>query len=43
VLARVHAKDEDAALSASQQYLAALDIGEKQAEQVPVIYQTITG
>ena len=43
VLARVHAKDEDAALRASQQYLAALDIGEKQADQVPVIYQTITG
>ena len=43
VVARVHARDEDSALQASQQYLAALDIGEKAAEQAPVIYQTITG
>jgi thymidine phosphorylase len=43
VVARVHARDEDSALQASQQYLAALDIGEKAAAQAPVIYQTITG
>lgn len=43
VVARVHARDEDSALQASQQYLAALDIGEKAEEQAPVIYQTITG
>ncbi|ARD46165.1 thymidine phosphorylase [Colwellia sp. PAMC 21821] len=42
VLARVHANDEDSANQASQQYQAALVIGEKQAEQPPVIYQTIS-
>ena len=42
VLARVHANDENSANQASQQYQAALVIGEKQAEQPPVIYQTIS-
>ncbi|MBA6390814.1 thymidine phosphorylase [Colwellia sp. BRX10-3] len=42
VVARVHARDENSLLQASQQYQAALVIGEKQAEQQPIIYQTIS-
>lgn len=42
VVARVHARDENSALQASQQYLASLAINEKQTEQTPVIYQTIS-
>ncbi|ASP49545.1 thymidine phosphorylase [Cognaticolwellia beringensis] len=42
VLARVHAEDENSANLASQQYQTALVIGEKAAEQTPVIYQTIS-
>lgn len=42
VVARVHAIDEDAAALASKQYLAALAINTKVADEQPVIYQTIT-
>jgi len=42
VVARVHASDEHSAQQASEQYLTALVINEHQAEQQPVIYQTIT-
>jgi thymidine phosphorylase len=42
VVARVHARDESAALLASLQYQGALVIDNKQAEQQPVIYQTIS-
>ena len=42
VVARVHARDENSLLQASQQYQAALVIGEKQVEQQPIIYQTIS-
>ncbi|MBA6342687.1 thymidine phosphorylase [Colwellia sp. MB02u-10] len=42
VVARVHAKDESSALLASLQYQGALVIDDKQAEQQPVIYQTIS-
>jgi thymidine phosphorylase len=38
----VHARDESAALLASLQYQGALVIDNKQAEQQPVIYQTIS-
>ncbi|MBA6225289.1 thymidine phosphorylase [Colwellia sp. MB02u-18] len=42
VVARVHARDESSALLASLQYQGALVIDSKQAEQQPVIYQTIS-
>lgn len=42
VVARVHARDENSALQASEQYLASLVINEQQLEQPPVIYQTIS-
>lgn len=42
IVARVHASDQNAATAASQQYLAALTINEQQAEEPPVIYQTIS-
>ncbi|MGB1261327.1 MAG: thymidine phosphorylase [Cognaticolwellia sp.] len=42
VVARVHARDENSASQASAQYLTALVINEQQAEQQPVIYQTIS-
>jgi len=42
VVARVHARDENSALQASEQYLASLVINEQPAEQPPVIYQTIS-
>lgn len=42
VVARVHARDESAALLASLKYQGALVIDSKQAEQQPVIYQTIS-
>ncbi|MBA6329573.1 thymidine phosphorylase [Colwellia sp. MB02u-6] len=42
VVARVHARDESAALLASLQYQGALIIDDKQADQQPVIYQTIS-
>lgn len=42
VVARVHARDENSALQASEQYLASLVINEQQTEQPPVIYQTIS-
>ncbi|MFT6919551.1 MAG: thymidine phosphorylase [Cognaticolwellia sp.] len=42
VVARVHARDESSALLASLQYQGALVIDDKQAEQQPVIYQTIS-
>jgi thymidine phosphorylase len=42
VVARVHARDESSALLASLQYQGALVIDDKQAEQQPIIYQTIS-
>jgi len=41
VIARVHARTQDAADIASKQYAEAVNIGEKEPEELPVIYQTI--
>lgn len=43
VVARVHASDNTAAQVASEQYIAALVINSRYADEQPVIYQTITG
>ena len=42
VVARLHARDEDSAKLASEQYLAALAINNQAVDEQPVIYQTIT-
>ncbi|MDG1733977.1 MAG: thymidine phosphorylase [Thalassotalea sp.] len=41
VIARVHAKDKDSALSAMQNYLTALTISDHAEPDLPVIYETI--
>lgn len=41
VIARVHAKDKDSALSAMQNYLTALTISDKAEPDLAVIYETI--
>lgn len=41
VIARVHAKDKDSALSAMQNYLTALTISDQAEPDLPVIYETI--
>ncbi len=42
VVARLHARDDDSAKLASEQYLAALTINSQAVDEQPVIYQTIT-